>query len=98
MAELEHILEMFQLRQERIQETEKTGKQKKSGRSPKESLKDPVLSAAVEKVRFALKEVPDIRKDRVETIKRQLQEGTFEPDPKSVAEKFLQEAILNEIL
>lgn len=96
--EPENILEILQLRRDQIQKIGKAGKQKRRGRSTKECLKDPVLSEVVEKVRLALREVPDIRKDRVETVKRQLQEGTFEPDPKSVAEKLLQEAILSEIL
>ena len=98
MAEQDLIHELFQHRNERIQETGEMGRSGKGGRSPKERLQDPVLSAVAEKVRRTLNEVPEVRWDRGKNIKRQLREGTFAPDPSSIAEKVLQETILSEML
>ena len=98
MADLELIKEIFEQRQERIQESMESGESPDKRRSPKQRLEDPALAKTVAKVRALMDDVPDVRADRVEEIKKQLKEGNLKFDSKSVADKFLKEAILNEML
>lgn len=39
----------------------------------------------------ALSSVPEVRKDKVEEIKRLIEEGKYNPDPKEVAKKMVEE-------
>ena len=99
MIEQNLLREVFQHRHERLQDLRKTGKNKERSPSPKQRLeKDPQLAETVMQVREMLKEVPDVRKDRVRSIKKQLSEGRLELDSKSVADNLLQDSVLNELL
>ena len=98
MADLELIKEIFEQRQERIQEIVESGESPDKRLSPKQRLQDPALAKEVAKVRQLMEDVPDVRKERVAEIKKQLKEGNLKFDSKSVADKFLKEAILNEML
>ncbi len=99
MVEQNFISEAFQIRNERLQERRQTDMSKERTPSVKERIKqDPVLAETVEKVHKVLETAPDVRKDRVEEIKKRLKEGTLQLESKTVAENFLQESILNEFL
>ncbi len=99
MVEQNLISEAFQYRNERLQERRQTDVSEERRPSVKERIKqDPVLAEAVEKVHKVLETVPDVRKDRVAEIKKRLKEGTLQLESKPVAENFLQESILNELL
>ena len=99
MIEQNLLREAFQHRYERLQELKKTGRNKERRPSSKERLeKDSRLAESVEQVREMLKEVPDIRKDRVAAIKKQLKEGSLELNSKAVADNLLQDSVLNELL
>ena len=99
MIEQNLLREVFQHRHERLQEHRKTGKNKVKSLSPKERLeKDPQLAETVGQVREMLKEVPDVRKERIRAIKKQLKEGHFKLDSKAVTDNLLQDSVLNELL
>ena len=95
--DIDFLQEALQQRLERLEESEASGQDGDRRPSPKERLSGSALEVA-ENVREMLKDVPDVRRDRVEEIKKQLQEGSLKFDSKSVAERFLQETILNEML
>jgi flagellar biosynthesis anti-sigma factor FlgM len=98
MLEMERLREALRQRQERLQEDRQTGTDKDRRPSPKDRLQEPSLSESAEKVREMLNSVPEVRRDRVEEIKRRLKEGRLEFDSKSVADRLLQESILDELL
>jgi len=91
------LQEVFQQRLERIEESQKLEQSGDRRPSPKDRLTGPALEVAAN-VREILKAVPDVRSDRVEEYRKQLKEGRLKFDSKLVAEKFLQETILNEML
>jgi len=98
MAEWDLFREMDRLSQERIPAHGQRRASRKPRPSPREQMKDPEVAERVEAVRRALDNLPEVRQERVEKVKKQLQQGTFEPDGKSIAEKLLLEALLNEML
>ncbi|HHV38348.1 MAG TPA: flagellar biosynthesis anti-sigma factor FlgM [Tepidimicrobium sp.] len=60
------------------------------GRSERDSIK---LSEAAQDYQFALKkleEVPDIRMDKVEKLKEQVEAGTYNVEGKKIVEKMYQ--------
>ena len=96
MVEMDLLREAFRQRRERLEEGPQKGPQR--GPSPKERLQDPSLAEAAKKALNVLQSVPEVRKERVEEIKRQLEDGSLQFDSKSVADRLLQESILNELL
>ena len=61
-------------------------------------LADPAFADAVRKVRNILDLVPAVRKERVREIRRRLQDGGVEAASRDVADRLLEETILNELL
>lgn len=59
---------------------------------------DPVLAEEVAKVRKILDTLPDVRSERVEEVRRKLSQGSATVPGSALAERLLQEAILEEIL
>lgn len=98
MLEMDLLREAFRQRRERLEESGQEGEARKGRTSPKERLRDPSLAEGAQKALDALSSVPDVRKARVEEIKRKLKDGTLVFDGRSVADRLLQESILNELL
>lgn len=98
MVEMDLLLEAFRQRRERLEELGREGEAGKRRPSPKERLADPSVAEAAKKALETLKSTPDVRRERVEEIKRKIEEGTLRFDSKSVADRLLQESILNELL
>ena len=96
MVEMDLLREAFRQRRERLEEGPREGEDR--GPSPKERLQDPSLADAAKKALDVLQSVPDVRRERVEEIKRKLEDGSLEFDSQSVADRLLQESILNELL
>jgi|GEM_PF-2074313 len=59
---------------------------------------DPVLAEEVARVRKILDSLPDVRSERVAEVRRKLAEGLAAVPGSVLADKLLQEAILEEIL
>ena len=60
-----------------------------------------VLSPKAKEVQEAtkiIKELPDIREDKVAKLKEQVDQGTYRVDGKKIAFKMLKESILDELL
>ncbi|MBT8350945.1 MAG: flagellar biosynthesis anti-sigma factor FlgM [Deltaproteobacteria bacterium] len=60
-----------------------------------------VLSPKAKEVQEAtklIKELPDIREDKVAKLKEQVDQGTYKVDGKKIAFKMLKESILDELL
>ena len=98
MLEMDLLREAFRQRRERLEESRQEGEVRKRPPSSKEHLQDPSMAGGAKKALEALSHVPDVRRERVEEIKRKLKEGTLAFDGKSVADRLLQESILNELL
>ena len=98
MLEMDLLHEAFRQRRERIEESDRAGESKKKRPSPKDRVKDPSLIDAAQKALELIERTPDIRRDRVEEIKKGLETGSLKFDSKLIADRLLQESILNELL
>lgn len=92
------LREAFRQRRERVQELGQAVEGKERKPSPKDRLQEPELAESAKKALRLIDRVPDVRGDRVEEIKKGLEEGSLTFDSKSVADRMLQESILNELL
>ena len=98
MLEMDLLHEAFRQRRERIEESDRAGERKEKRPSPKDRVKDPSLVDAAKKALELIEKAPDIRRDRVEEIKKRLEAGSLKFDSKLIADRLLQESILNELL
>ena len=98
MLEMDLLHEAFRQRRERIEESDRAGERKEKRPSPKDRVKDPSLIDAAQKVLELIEKAPDVRRDRVEEIKKELEAGSLKFDSKLIADRLLQESILNELL
>jgi len=97
MEELELLQQVFSQRMERIREEEEKGGDRARRSSLKERLGDPQVAGTVKMVRQAMQEIPDVRKDLVESIRKEIRDGNFPMDGVKLADRILQEALLNEL-
>jgi flagellar biosynthesis anti-sigma factor FlgM len=98
MLEMDLLQEAFRQRRERIEESGRPDERRKSRPSPKERVQDPSLIDSARRALERIAKAPDVRKDRVEEIKKALREGSLTFDSEAVADRLLQESILNELL
>ena len=98
MLEMDLLHEAFRQRREQIEESDRAGERKEKRPSPKDRLKDPSLIDAAQKVLELIEKTPDVRRKRVEEIKKGLEAGSLKFDNKLIADRLLQESILNELL
>lgn len=98
MLEMDLLHEAFRQRRERIEESDRAGERKEKRPSPKDRVKDPSLIDAAQKALGLIEKAPDVRRDRVEEIKKGLEAGSLKFDSKLIADRLLQESILNELL
>ena len=68
-------------------QTQKINKEKKIAKDDKFEISQTGKDLAVAKK--AISDVPDIREEKVETIKKQMKEGTYRVSTEDVAEKIL---------
>ena len=97
----ELLLEALQDRQERLDRLDagKGGKRAKKPARVRDRLQnDPALADAVARVREKIENLPDVRADRVKELKKRLMCGRLDLESKIIAEKLLQETILDELL
>lgn len=84
-----------------VQDNKKIDDLAKQG-SPQTVKEDKVvLSPKAKEVQEAtkiIKELPDIREDKVAKLKEQVDQGTYRVDGKKIAFKMLKESILDELL
>jgi len=84
-----------------VQDNKKTDGLAKQG-SPQAVKEDKVvLSPKAKEVQEAtklIKELPDIREEKVAKLKEQVDQGTYRIDGKKIAFKILKESILDELL
>ena len=98
MLEMDLLHEAFRQRRERIEESDRAGERTEKRPSPKDRVKDPSLIDAAQKVLELIEKTPDVRRERVEEIKKGLEAGSLKFDSKLIADRLLQESILNELL
>ena len=98
MLEMDLLHEAFRHRRERIEESVRAGENEEKRPSPKDRLEDPSLVDAAQKALEMVQKAPDVRRDRVEEIRKGLEAGSLKFDSKLIADRLLQESILNELL
>ena len=98
MLEMDLLHEAFRQRRERIEESDRAGERKQKRPSPKDRVEEPSLIDAARKALELIEKAPDVRRDRVEEIKKGLEAGSLKFDSKLIADRLLQESILNELL
>jgi len=52
---------------------------------------------AIETARKVIAEMPDVRADKVEALRKQIQDGTYQVSPESIADKMLTEMRLSKL-
>ena len=52
----------------------------------------------LQEARKQLDAIPDVRMDKVEELKDQIEKGTYEGDSEEIAKKMLQESLFNDIV
>jgi flagellar biosynthesis anti-sigma factor FlgM len=95
---MELLQEAFRHRRERIEESMGAGGSRKKRLSPSDRLRDPSVQEPARKALELIEKTPDVRRERVEEIRKALQEGSLRFDSGSVADRLLQESILEELL
>jgi len=101
MLPRELLLEALQDRQERLNKVDagKSGKGAKKPARVRDRLRnDPALADAVAWVWEKIENLPEVRADRVKELKKRLMGGRLDLERKAIAEKLLQETILDELL
>ncbi len=99
MLEMDLLLEAFRQRRERIEESGPDGERSKKNRaSPKARMQETSDMEVAQRALNLIEKAPDVRRDRVEEIKKGLKKGNLKFDSKSIADRLLQESILNELL
>jgi flagellar biosynthesis anti-sigma factor FlgM len=98
MLEMDLLQEAFRQRRERIQESDRAGESREKRPSPKKRVEDPSILDSAQRALELIAKAPDVRRDRVEEIKKALRKGSLEFDSEAVADRLLQESILNELL
>jgi len=98
MLKMDLLHEAFRQRRERIEESGGADESRGKRPSPKERVEDPSLIDAARKALELIEKAPDVRRDRVEEIKKGLEAGSLKFDNKLIADRLLQESILNELL
>jgi negative regulator of flagellin synthesis FlgM len=59
------------------------------------------ISESARQIRDAqmqIKEIPDVREDKVSEIKKMIAEGTYKIEPEKIADKMLSESLINDLL
>jgi negative regulator of flagellin synthesis FlgM len=89
-----------------IDRYKKNNQQGDTAADPSEKKGRPVSGAGSEmsrkaqelqKARKALKNIPDVREDKVARIKKQIENGTYEIDAEETAEKMIKESLTNDL-
>ncbi len=74
-------------------ETDSLKKKSSTGSASEDKVEISSQASELGKLQQQAKASPDIRKDRVEAIKLQLDEGTYRTDSNKIAEKLIDEAL-----
>ena len=74
--------------------------QNRTAQAPSEEEKVEISSKArdIQKVKNILDDLPDVRMEKVDKIKRSLENGTYNVQGEKVAQKMVRESLLDEIL
>jgi len=97
MDEFEILEQIFSRRMDLIREVE--GKAQAASRRPsfRERLRDPQVGETVQKAREIMRGIPDVREGLVASLRKQMMKGSIPLDGKTLADRILQEAVLDEL-
>jgi len=97
MEDLELLQQVFSRRMRWVREDAGTVQEGFRRPLPRERLGDPGVAGALALARRAMEAVPDVRRDVVASVRRQLQAGSLPVDAGSLADRLLHETVLNEL-
>ena len=89
-----------------IDRYKKKNQQDDTSVDPSENKGQPVSGAGSEmsrkaqellKAQKALKDIPDVREDKVARLKKQIENGTYDIDAEETAEKMIKESLTNDL-
>jgi flagellar biosynthesis anti-sigma factor FlgM len=99
MLDMEMLREAIEEHKIRKRSEKDLGKQRPETRDAlKKILTDPEMAGVVEKIQSIVTNTPEVRQAKVDEIKKQIDAGTLNVDSRQLAEKMLQETILEELL
>lgn len=79
----------------RVQEQEKLRQSKSKSIEQVDRVEISSRGKELQLYRSRLKELPDVRQDLVDSLKRRLEEGSYYPDAKKIAEAMIREVRLD---
>ena len=98
MVDFKLLKHLFAQRMERFGEEGKRGDEPSPRPPLKKRLEDhPLEAGTVDMARRIMMEVPDVREELVASIRKKIEDGTFPMDGKTIADRILQETVLNEM-
>jgi anti-sigma28 factor (negative regulator of flagellin synthesis) len=98
MEKLELLQQFFAHRMERIQEEGAPDRGRSRKQTLRDRMQDPAVAEALNLARSAMRDIPEVRQDLVESFKEQWKAGTLLQDASSLADRLLEDAVLNELL
>ena len=68
-----------------------------AAQQPRDKVEISAEAGAIDAARRIIADLPDIRTDKVEELRRQVQDGTYEVSPEKIAERMLAERRLSKL-
>jgi hypothetical protein len=98
MEKLELLQQFFTHGTERLQEEGAPDRGRSRKQTLRDRMQDPAVAEAVNLARSVMRDIPEVRKDLVASFKEQWKAGTLPQDGASLADRLLEDAMLNELL
>ncbi|TSA56180.1 MAG: flagellar biosynthesis anti-sigma factor FlgM [Planctomycetaceae bacterium] len=92
----EDIVRMYQINGKTNTESDKpVNSANASTMAPEEKVSLSSKVQDVQKIKEAVQELPDIREEKVETLKNQIKQGTYDINAEEIAQKMVGESLLD---
>ncbi len=79
------------------QKAEKTAEKAENNAAKTDTVNISDAAKEIQEVRKQLDAIPDVRTEKVEQLKTQIEDGTYEVKSEEIADKMLREALFNDI-
>lgn len=79
------------------QKAEKTSDKAEKNVAKTDTVNISDAAKEIQEVRRELDNIPDVRADKVEQLKNQIEDGTYEIKSEEIAEKMLKDSLLNDL-
>jgi len=98
MEQREFLEQVLSRRLDRIRDGDESAAAGFRHSSLQQRFQDPQVVEVVKRARETVRDIPDVRRDKVAWIRQAMTEGSLPMDGKTLAGRMLQESLLNELL